>query len=200
MRELFTKFIGPELSPDALLITCGLPASFKTRAAEEVAKIKSHSIIQTDKVRLEVLKGKDIFDENIALDMDKREEVYEEVFRRADESLAKSRGIILDATFVKQSLRKRAAGIADKNNLPFIIMQTTCPEELSLAIINKRSKENYESNALTEHAYLNNKAKFEEIDLDDMKEQYPNLDILHFVVDIQGNHPEDWYVIEANRR
>ena len=59
-----------------------------------------------------------------------------------------------------------AAEIAAKNNRPVVIMQTTCPQEISLARIAKRTKENYESNALTEQAYLNNKAKFEPVDLE----------------------------------
>ncbi|MFP4640765.1 MAG: AAA family ATPase [Dehalococcoidia bacterium] len=199
MREPFAKFIESELSPDALLITCGLPASFKTETAEEVTKIKGYSMIRTDIVRLEVLKGEDIFDEKVASDMEKREKVYNEVFRRAGETLAKGQGVILDATFIKQSLRRRAAEIAAMNNRLFVIMQTSSPEEISLARIKKRTRENYESNALTEQAYMNNKAKFEEVDLSELKEQYPNLDILHFVVDTQYDQPEYWHVIEVNR-
>jgi len=200
MREPFAKFIESELGPDILLTTCGLPASWKTETAEEVSKIKGYPIIRTDLIRLEVLKGEDIFDEKVASDMDKRKKVYDEVFRRADESIAKGQGVILDATFITQSLRRRAAEIAAKNNRTFVIMQTRCPQEVSIARIMRRSKENYESNALTEQAYLNNKAKFEEVDLDDFKQLHPDLDILHFIVDTQYDPPEDWYVIGVNRR
>lgn len=200
MKELFAKFIESELSPDALLITCGLPASFKSETAEEVTKIKGYSMIRTDMVRLEVLKGEDIFDEKVASDMDKREKVYNEVFRRAGESLAKGQGVILDATFIKQSLRRRAAEIAATSKRPFVIMQTSCPEEISLARIKRRTRENYESNALTEQAYLNNKEKFEAVDLDDLKGQYPNLEILHFMVDTHDDSPEGWYVVDMTKR
>ena len=200
MREPFAKFIESELGPDILLTTCGLPASWKTETAEEVSKIKGYPIIRTDLIRLEVLKGEDIFDEKVASDMDKRKKVYDEVFRRADESIAKGQGVILDATFITQSLRRRAAEIAAKNNRTFVIMQTRCPQEVSIARIMRRTKENYESNALTEQAYLNNKAKFEEVDLDDFKQLHPDLDILHFIVDTQYDPPEDWYVIGVNRR
>ena len=200
MREPFAKFIESELGPDILLTTCGLPASWKTETAEEVSKIKGYPIIRTDLIRLEVLKGEDIFDEKVASDMDKRKKVYDEVFRRADESIAKGQGVILDATFITQSLRRRAAEIAAKNNRTFVIMQTRCPQEVSIARIMRRTKENYESNALTEQAYLNNKAKFEEVDLDDFKHLHPDLDILHFIVDTQYDPPEDWYVVGAERR
>ena len=200
MREPFAQFVQAELGPDIVLITCGLPASWKTETAEEVQKLKGYPIVRSDMVRLEVLKNEDIFDEKIASNMDKRLMVYDEVFRRADEAAAKGSGVIIDATFITQSLRKRAAEIAAKNNRPFVIMQTSCPQEISIARIMNRTKENYESNALTEQAYLNNKAKFEEIDIRDLKQLHPNLDILHFVVDTQYDPPEEWYITSMTRK
>ncbi|MCL0082442.1 ATP-binding protein [Dehalococcoidia bacterium] len=200
MKEPFARFIEAELEPGILLITCGLPGSWKTETAEEVSKIKGYPIIRTDLVRLEVLKGEDIFDEKVASDMDKRRKVYDEVFRRADDSMALGDGVILDATFVTQSLRRRAAEIAAKHHRIFVIMQTSCPQEVSLARILRRTKENYESNALTEQAYFNNKAKFEAVDLDDFKRLYPNLSIIHFTVDTRYDPPEDWYVTGVEKR
>ena len=200
MKEPFARFIEAELEPGILLITCGLPGSWKTETAEEVSKIKGYPIIRTDLVRLEVLKGEDIFDEKVASDMDKRRKVYDEVFRRAGERLEKGDGAILDATFVAQSLRRRAAEIAAKHHRIFVIMQTSCPQEVSLARILRRTKENYESNALTEQAYFNNKAKFEAVDLDDFKRLYPNLSIIHFTVDTRYDLPEDWYVTGVEKR
>lgn len=200
MKEPFARFIEAELEPGILLITCGLPGSWKTETAEEVSKIKGYPIIRTDLVRLEVLKGEDIFDEKVASDMDKRRKVYDEVFRRAGERLEKGDGAILDATFVTQSLRRRAAEIAAKHHRIFVIMQTSCPQEVSLARILRRTKENYESNALTEQAYFNNKAKFEAVDLDDFKRLYPNLSIIHFTVDTRYDPPEDWYVTGVEKR
>ncbi|MCL0070946.1 hypothetical protein M1N44_04170, partial [Dehalococcoidia bacterium] len=64
----------------------------------------------------------------------------------------------------------------------------------------RRTKENYESNALTEQAYFNNKAKFEAVDLDDFKRLYPNLSIIHFTVDTRYDPPEDWYVTGVEKR
>ncbi|MCL0060842.1 ATP-binding protein [Dehalococcoidia bacterium] len=199
MKEPFAEFIR-RLEFGILLITCGLPGSWKTETAEEVSKIKGYPIIRTDLVRLEVLKGEDIFDEKVASDMDKRRKVYDEVFRRAGERLEKGDGAILDATFVTQSLRRRAAEIAAKHHRTFVIMQTSCPQEVSIARILRRTKENYESNALTEQAYFNNKAKFEAVDLDDFKWLYPNLSIIHFTVDTRYDPPEDWYVTGVEKR
>ncbi len=200
MKEAFRKFIQSELGADILLITCGLPGTWKTETSEEVSKIKGYPILRSDLIRLEVLKGEDIFDEKVASSMDKRTMVYDETFRQADETLEKGDSVILDATFVTQSLRRRAAAIAAKHNKTFVILQTHCPQEAAIARILRRTKEDYQSNALTEQAYLNNKKKFEEVDLDDLKRLSPGLNIVHLTVDTQFDLPEDWYVIGMEKR
>jgi len=195
LREPFTKFIETELGSGFLLITCGLPGTWKTETTEEISKIKGYPLLRTDLIRLEVMKNEDIFDEKVASNMDKRTLVYDEMFRQADETLDKGDGVILDATFVTQSLRRRAAEIAAKHHRCFIILQTDCLQEVAIRRILKRTKEDYESNALTEQAYLDNKKRFEEVDLDDLKNLYPNLSITHLIVDTRNDPPEDWYII-----
>jgi hypothetical protein len=196
MREPFKEYMVKELGVDPVLISCGLPASYKTETTEVIAKLKNYIILRTDLIRLEVLKGEDIFDEKVASSMDKRNLVYDEMFRRASELAAKDRGVILDATFITQKLRRRAAETASQNNKTFVIQQTVCPQEVSLNRISKRSRENYESNAITEQAYLNNKNKFEEVDLADLKGLYPNLKIIHLIVDTASDSEDEWRVID----
>jgi len=200
MREPFVKFIETELGPGVLLITCGLPGTWKTETSEEISKMKGYPILRSDLIRLEVLKGEDVFDEKVASDMKKRTQVYDEMFRQADEGLEKGDSLILDATFITQALRRRAAAIAAKYNRTFVILQTDCPQEVSIARILRRTKEDYESNALTEQAYLNNKKKFEGVDLDDLKQLNPKLDIIHLTVDTTHDPPEDWYIIGVEKR
>jgi len=200
VKEPFTKFVKANLGPSILLITVGLPASWKTETSEEIAKIKGYTIVRTDLIRKEVLKGEDIFDEKVASNMDKRMLVYDETFRQTEELLKKGKGAIIDATFITQSLRRRAAALAAKYKRTFVILQTQCPREVSLARIARRTKEKYESNALTEQAYINNEKKFEKVDLDDMKRLNPKLDIVHLVVDTQFDPPEDWYIISVEKR
>ncbi|MFC2041764.1 AAA family ATPase [Chloroflexota bacterium] len=194
------KFIEKELGTGFLLIACRLPGTWKTETTEEVARIKSYPLLRTDLIRLEVLKNEDVFDEKVASNMDKRTAVYNEMFRQADETLNKDAGVILDATFVTRSLRRRAAEIAAKHNLSFVILQTDCPQEVSIQRILSRTKEEYESNALTEQAYLNNKNRFEAVDLDDLKGLYPKLNIIHLVVDTRHDLPEDWYITGVEKR
>jgi predicted kinase len=200
LREPFVKFVERDLPTGVLLITCGLPGTWKTETSEEIARIKGYPILRSDLIRLEVLKGENVFDEKVASDMSKRTMVYDETFRRADEALEKGDSVILDATFVTQSLRRRAAEIAAKHNKTFVILQTHCPQEVAIARILRRTQEDYESNALTEQAYLNNKKKFEEVDVDDLKRLYPRLNIIHLIVDTEHDPPEDWYIIGVEKR
>src|SRR5512137_1967099 len=140
MREPFSKFIRTELPAETLMITSGLPGTWKTETSEEVSRIKGYPILRSDLIRLEVLKNEDIFDAKVAGNMNKRLSVYDEVFRRADELAQKDKkgGMILDATFVAQNLRERAAETAAKNTMTFVILQTSCPQEVSLERISKR--------------------------------------------------------------
>ena len=201
MKEPFAKFIKSNLGNKTLLITCGLPGTWKTETAEEVSKIKGYLILRSDLIRLEVLKNEDVFDPKVAGNMSKRMSVYDEVFRRADELAGKNEGgIVLDATFVTQDLRKRAAEVAAKHNMYFVIMQTSCPQEVSVARIERRTKEKYESNALTVDAYLANKKKFEAVNVEELKKSYPNLKILHLTVDSCRDNAEDWYIIGMDKR
>jgi len=200
LKEPFAKFVERELGTDVLLITCGLPGTWKTETSEEISRIKGYPVLRSDLIRLEVLKNEDIFDEKAASDMTKRTMVYDEVFRRMDETLRKGDSAIIDATFVTQSLRRRAAEIAAKHSKTFVILQTRCPQKVAIARILRRSKEDYESNALTEQAYLNNRKKFEKVDVDDLKRLYPNLGIIHFTVDTRYDPPERWHIIGMEKR
>ncbi len=200
LRDLFAEFVKTNLGSKTLLITCGLPATWKTESSAEVSKIKGYPILRSDLIRLEVLKGEDVFDVKVAGNMSKRLSVYDEMFRRADNLARQGKSLILDATFVAQELRRRAAEIAAKHGLTFVILQTSCPQEVSVARLQRRTKEKYESNALTVEAYLANKRKFEPVDLDDLKKLYPQLKVLHLTVETCHDSPEGWYIIGMEKR
>jgi len=194
MREPFADYIRDKLTPDFLLIACGLPGTWKTETTEEVHKIKGGKLLRSDIIRLEVLKNEDIFDTKVAGDMKKRTLVYDVMFEQANEAARSNDNVILDATFVTQSLRQRAAAIAAKNNKTFVILQTDCPQEVSIKRILARTRDEYVSNALTEEAYLNNKKKFEAVDINALKQANPGLKVVHLIVDTAKDTPEDWYI------
>ena len=61
MKEPFASFVKTKLEPRTLLITCGLPASYKTETSEEIAKIKGYPILRSDLIRLRSPKERGYF-------------------------------------------------------------------------------------------------------------------------------------------
>jgi predicted kinase len=201
MERDFSEVVSLEIPDDCLLISVGLPGSWKSPVTEEIARRKGFDILRSDLIRLEVLKGEDIFDNKVASNLDKRKRVYEEMFSRAEKILENSKkGLILDATFFTNELRAKAAEIAKKANRAFVIAECVCSEKRSIERILKRTKENYESNALTREAYLNNKALFESIDLEGLKKGLNQLPIIHIKIDTEDDYPSGWKIIKIEKR
>ncbi len=201
MERAFAEVIESEVSSNSVLISVGLPGSWKSPVTEEIARLKGFQILRSDMIRLEVLKGEDVFDNQVASDPNRRRKVYDEMFRRAEEFLKNfEQGLILDATFVTQGLRVEAAKIAEKARRPLVVAECVCTEEKSIERILKRTKENYESNALTREAYLNNKAIFEPIDIDDLKRRVQGVSIFHLTIDTESNHASDWKIRKIEKR
>lgn len=201
MDMAFSEVITSEVPHSALLISTGLPGSWKSPVTEKISEIMNAEILRSDIIRLDVLRGLDVFDEKVASNKENRMRVYEEMFRQAQRSLEKDpSGLILDATFVTQELRLRAAEIAQEASRALVIAEMACSEEASIWRILKRTKENYESNALTRQAYLNNKAIFQRVNLDEIKRPWPALDVIHLVIDTEYDEPERWKVEKVERR
>jgi predicted kinase len=194
MKDSFKQFINSKIKDGFLLISCGLPGTGKSWATEEAQRIKGGKLIKSDVVRREVLKGQDVFSAEVAGDPVKRAFVYDEMFRQADTALNTEKNVILDATFVAQSLRQRAAHLAAKHRVACIILETQCPEDICLLRILARDKATSISNAVTEEAYRANRKAFESVDPDNLKKLYPTLEIIHLVVDTSGSTPDEWHV------
>ena len=201
MERAFLEVIESDIPRDSLLISVGLPGSWKSPVTEEIANAKGFQILRSDLIRLEVLKGEDVFDNKVASDPNRRKKVYEEMFRRAEETLKMAQaGLILDATFFTQDLRSRAAELAAKANRTFVIAECICTEEKSIERILKRTKESYESNALTKEAYLNNKALFQPIDTADLKKRFKTLPIIYITIDTEYDTLPDWKIKKIEKR
>ena len=201
MGRDFKEVINSEVPKDCVLISVGLPGSWKSPVTEEIAKIKGFEILRSDMIRLEVLKGQDVFDNKVASSQDNRMKVYNEMFRRAEEALkTTASGLILDANFFTQELRSRAADLAAKARRSFVIAECVCTEDRSIERILKRTKENYESNALTREAYLNNKAIFQPVDVDDLKKRFATLRVIHLTIDTEFDTARDWKIRRIEKR
>jgi len=201
MEKDFSDVIKSEVPNGSILISVGLPGSWKSPVTEEIAKMKGFQILRSDMIRLEVLKGEDVFDNKVASDPNRRKRVYEEMFRRAETTLKNDQfGLILDATFFTQELRGRAAELAEKFHRAFVIAECVCTEEKSIERILKRTKENYESNALTREAYVNNKALFQPVDVDDLKRKFRNLSVIHLTIDTEQETLPGWKIRKIEKR
>ena len=201
MERSFSEVVKSEVPDGSVLISVGLPGSWKSPVTEEIANAKGFQILRSDLIRLEVLKGEDVFDNKVASDPNRRKKVYEEMFRRAEETLKMAQaGLILDATFFTQDLRSRAAELAAKANRTLVIAECICTEEKSIERILKRTKESYESNALTKEAYLNNKALFQPIDTADLKKRFKTLPIIYITIDTEYDTRPDWKIKKIEKR
>ena len=62
MDKTFSEVIESEIPKDAVLISVGLPGSWKSPVTEQIARMKGFQILRSDILRLEVLKEQDIFE------------------------------------------------------------------------------------------------------------------------------------------
>ena len=200
MNNSFLAFLVTDLRPPFLLISCGLPCTLKSTVVNLVAKEKNCPVLRTDAIRRELLKNENIFDVSVAGDMTKRTRIYDELFQRADAALQKSSCLILDATFITNALREKAAAIAAGHNVPFVILETVSPREVALARLRDRRPETSESNAVTEEAYFDNERRFESIDINTLAGKFPLAMILYMTVDTSEFAPESWKIIRREER
>jgi len=182
METAFSESIASEVPKDCLLISVGLPGSWKSPVTEEIASMKGFQILRSDFIR-------------------NRRMVYDEMFKRAEAMLKEGTGgLILDATFFTQELRSRAAKLAQGASKPLVIAECVCTEKTSIKRILKRTKENYESNALTKQAYLNNKKIFEPVDVEELKRSHTDLPITQLIIDTEFDDPPRWRVTAIEKR
>ena len=81
LRMPFAEFVKSELRSGVLLITCGLPGTWKTETSQEVSKIKGYPVLRTDLIRLEILKNEDISDVEIFQALYDAKKNYEELLK-----------------------------------------------------------------------------------------------------------------------
>ena len=193
---LFLSVMEADFPERPLVVMCGLPATCKTWAASLIAKRHGLEHLRTDMIRKEILRGEDIFDNKVASDMQKRRKVYDVMFEKAEQLAPRSKGVILDATFIKQALRERAAEIASRHAMPFVLIHTDCRPEVALERISRRTPDEYESNAITEAAYYNNLKALEPVDLESLRKKFPLLDVRYIKVETSEPDPGRWVVVE----
>jgi aminoglycoside phosphotransferase family enzyme/predicted kinase len=149
-----------ETSP-FLVITFGLAGTGKSAVADALAEQMNFQVIRADEVRKEIA-GIDRdehhysgFEEGI-YSRRMTEKTYGTLIDRAKVLLSNNRSVILDACFLKEDERRRAREIAEKTGSRFLIIVTTCPDEVVRKRIGQRMKEKSVSDGTFE-VYLRQK-------------------------------------------
>ncbi|WP_254766855.1 AAA family ATPase [Salinilacihabitans rarus] len=158
-----------------LVVVCGLPGTGKTTVARTVGERLGATLLRTDVVR------KDLFPEPLYADAETRA-TYDAVFERASDALDRGRPVVLDGTFRRAPLRRRARALAAGADAAFDLVRVTCAED----VVRERiaAREGDESDADFEvHRLL--RAEFER----------PAID--HHVVDNSGTEAETRRQVES---
>ena len=135
-----------------LILVCGLPGTGKTTLAERIAKEHNAIHLNTDIIRRKYLKERTYSEEE-------KKMIYDKLFSETEESLKESKTVVLDGTFYKKELRKKATDIAKE----YTIIECVLDEEILKKRLGKRAMCNVASEANYD-VYLKVKEQFEPIE------------------------------------
>lgn len=134
--QLATNYCNT-LGPPLLVVVRGLPGSGKSTLARALTESLKIELLQTDAIRRELFKpplddagyGEQHYNPRA------REQVYQEMFRRASNLLDARQSVVLDGTFLSTEQRRRAVKLALKHDSKPLIVRCTCPKDVSLGRI-----------------------------------------------------------------
>lgn len=141
----------PAATKPRLTIVSGLQGSGKSTVAQLLAKARNADVLRTDVIRKEMSAAPEYGD-------GERQQVYEEMFRRARARLERGGEVILDATFEKRRNRDQAAAVAGAVGAEFEIFEVTCSEEETRKRLAARSGDASDADW---SVYLRSRAAFE---------------------------------------
>ncbi len=190
----------------AVLISCGLTATGKSRWLRIASDIVNSPVLRTDEIRKVVfnLKGDEEKDDEYRkkyYSNEARQMVYEEMFEKASKILSLGGKVSLDASFISRENREKVKELAQKYNAEFVIINTNAKEETVKERLKQRKmqKDNV-SDADFENAYKYQKENFEKpvkeegklIELDTEEDEYSNIKKLRFelgeILGFDGSH------------
>ena len=136
---LATNYL-PQLRPQRLLVVCGLMGTGKSTLAQELATHLQARHQRTDEVRQSLLgdvRSRDAFGSG-RYNSHRRDQVYDELYRRTAELLAKGHTVIADGSFGNAEQRRRMREIAQECNITALFFECTCPRDLALRRLDHR--------------------------------------------------------------
>jgi predicted kinase len=135
--------------PPGLFAFAGLMGVGKSTLARELSFQLGVELISSDVLRKEMAgipaaeHRRDAYNEGIYTPEFTRQ-TYEEMFRRAGESLRAGRGVIVDASFSRREDRAGIADLARRMDVPFQFFHVVCPEEVVLGRLEARTDDPFQ--------------------------------------------------------
>ncbi|MBJ6751409.1 bifunctional aminoglycoside phosphotransferase/ATP-binding protein [Geomonas anaerohicana] len=150
-----------------LILTCGLSGSGKSSLAAEASRELGFDLTRSDLVR-KALAG--VPAAGIEPDASYRAGIYSEAMDRAtydallaeaERALADGRGIVVDATFQRRADRERFSMLAARMRVPFLVIETRCPEEVARERLERRRHDPAEVSDARWEQYQRQRAEFQ---------------------------------------
>lgn len=130
-----------ELGPPSLIVVCGLMGSGKTTLATALADVLGSDVLSTDTIRRELLGASpspSAFNEgHYAQQL--RQQVYDEMLRRAGTLLKQGVSLVLDGAFLTAAQRRAAVELAETCGAASLLVHCVCPAAVALERIERRS-------------------------------------------------------------
>ena len=129
-----------KLGPPMLLIVGGLMGTGKSTLAAKLTETLGVESLSTDLVRHSMLgpsKMPASYGEG-HYQPDMRSRIYDELLRQASERLEDRQSVVLDGTFLTDSLRRRAYDLGYRHGSVSLHVQCTCPRQIAYARIQQR--------------------------------------------------------------
>ena len=108
---------------EMLIIVCGLQGTGKTYVAGKIAEKVNANLLRTDVIRKELSEQNTYSGKEI-------QNIYQEMFVRAETLLRQQRNTVLDATFSSDHNRKAARQLAASFQQDFILVEVVCDEKV----------------------------------------------------------------------
>jgi predicted kinase len=123
-----------------LVVVGGLMGTGKTTLATALAEVLESESLSTDAIRREMFgasPGESKFGGGY-YSPERRQQVYGTLFARAEEVIGSGLSVVLDGTFLRESLRDRATDLARRTGAKLLIVYCRCPDDVARARIASR--------------------------------------------------------------
>jgi aminoglycoside phosphotransferase family enzyme/predicted kinase len=129
------------LGPPSVIVVSGLMGSGKSTLASSLAELLGSDWLSTDAIRRELLGASAIpaaFGEGL-YSPELRQQVYNDLFHRAEVLLHAQVSVVLDGTFLTVAQRQAVIRLARAAGAVLLVVHCTCPAEVAMERIERRS-------------------------------------------------------------